>query len=289
MNENEIFAKMYEDYKLKREAENMPIQGANEYIESMQLELATIFRTERPKKEQVLTPEQQAQISAYYNAVCSLDRQKIQTSRRIIPKAPVMELKAAKKGLWEIMQEELKDRSITFVFDDHNKLVLDNLVKYFIYDSSSNYRLNKGIFLFGDVGRGKTFLLTSLQVFCCAYGLDSGFSTIDMKHIARDVQKNGTGSVEIYTQGNKMYDDVGFEERALHFGNNICVFTELINMCYRKFTSTGKLCHVTSNLSPDANIGLGTIHEKYGARVDSRCKEMFNFVYLGGNDKRSFL
>jgi DNA replication protein DnaC len=286
INENDYFKAVYEKYKADREAQGIPISDLTTFHESIQEELAQgLSLNRKPKEKAPLTPEQQAMVAAYYNKVRYMDKQTV-THERYKFDTNLMELKDAKKIVWVIMQDMLKERGMSFDFDNYNKQVLDNLVRYYIRDTTFDGVLDKGICLFGDVGRGKTFLMEVFSEFAMTYDLPTAFLLIDMKSISREAQEQGAKVVTQYTQGVRSYDDVGFEEKAKNFGNNICVFTELINISYNKFVKSGKLCHITTNLAMDASFGLGTFNEHYGARVTDRCKEMFNFIYLGGDSKR---
>ena len=286
INETDYCKAIYEKYKAEREAQGIPISDISTFHESIQQELAQGLRLDRkPKERTPLTPEQQAMVTAYYTKVRYMDKQTVTHSRYKFD-TNLMELKEAKKIVWAIMQDMLAERGMSFEFDNYNKQVLDNLVRYYIRDTTFDGVLDKGICLFGDVGRGKTFLMEVFSTFAITYDLPTAFLLIDMKSVSREAQEQGAKIVTQHTQGIRSYDDVGFEEKANNFGNKICVFTELINICYNKFVKSGKLCHITTNLAMDASFGLGTFNEHYGARVTDRCKEMFNFIYLGGESKR---
>jgi len=286
INENDYFKAVYEKYKAEREAQGLPIADANNFQEQIEQEVAQGLSLDRkPKESTPLTKEQHDKITAYVNKVRFMDKQTV-THTRYKFKTNLMELKDAKKIVWGIMQDMLAERGMEYVWDSSNKQALDNLTRYFIRDPSFDGVLDKGVCLFGDVGRGKTFIMEVFSQFAMTYDLPTAFFLIDMKSISREAQEQGAKIVASHTQGIKSYDDVGFEEKANNFGNKICVFTELINIAYNKFVKSGKVCHVTTNLALLDSFGLGTFQQHYGARVTDRCKEMFNFIYLGGDSKR---
>lgn len=285
-NENEYYKALYEKYKADREAQGIPISDINTFHEAIQEEVAKGLSINRkPKEPAPLTPAQEATITAYYNKVRYMDKQTIINERYNFD-TNLMQLGKAKKEVWGIMQDMLAERGLKFVLDAYNKQALDNLTRYFIRDTSFDGVLNKGVCLFGDVGRGKTFIMEVFSQFTMLNDLPTAFLITDMKTVSREAQAVGMPSVPQYTQGVRSYDDVGFEEKAAHFGNKICVFTELINIAYNKYCKSGKLCHVTTNLALTDTFGLGTFLTHYGPRVADRCKEMFNFIYLGGDSKR---
>lgn len=286
-------AKQYEEYKAERAKNGIPVRTEQEFIQEFLKQAATRVdpNLKLPPKEIVPkrtwnpSPEQEVKLAEYYKKVCSAEKQKALKTKYNFS-TDLMDLQDAKKKLWGIMREEANEREFKLSFDDSNKYALDQLTKYFIRNKDFNGSLAKGIALVGDTGRGKTFLMECLQLFTVAYDLDTAFSIVDMKHIAREANESGANIIPKYTQLLKSYDDVGFEEKVRHYGNQICVFTDLINIAYNKFTKTGKVCHMTSNLSQSGVGGFETFSDKYGKRVDSRLSEMFNFIYLSGKDKR---
>lgn len=283
----------YEEYKEQRAKNGIPVRTDKEFMEEFLKAAATKLNPnlKKPPKEIIPkrtwrpSPEQEVKLSAYYKKVCAADKQKdLKTSYRF--DTNLMDVKDAKLKVWDIMKQEANEREVKLSFDNYNKHLLDQLTKYFIRSDEFEGSLNKGIALVGDVGRGKSFLMEVFQIFTVAYELPTAFSIVDMKHIAREANEKGATIIPNYTQLIKSYDDVGFEEKVRHYGNQICVFTDLINIAYTKFTKTGKTCHMTSNLTNMEGMEYDTFEDRYGKRVNSRLKEMFNFLYLGGQDKR---
>jgi DNA replication protein DnaC len=283
MTEEEYNRLIFERYKAEQISKGEWYETPEDFSKALSECLTAL--PERKTKKVELTPEQQAKLSAYCKQVRMKDKQKI-TQERYNFDLNLMDLQAAKKAVWEIIQQETAERGQTFVFDDFNRNLLASLTKYFIRSNEYDGDLTKGLCIYGGVGRGKTFIMECMQMFAVAYELPTAFSILDMKHIARDVQTNGVEVVPRYTELIKLYDDVGFEELASNYGNKICVFTELLTIQYNKYSKSGKPCHITSNLAPSDNLGLDTFENRYGSRVFDRMRQMFNFHFLGGNSKR---
>ena len=79
------------------------------------------------------------------------------------------------------------------------------------------------------------------------------------------------------------FDDLGIKHPQKYFGNECNVMAEILLSRYELFVSKGILTHLTTNLSAPE------IEEKYGNRVRSRMREMFNLVAFDkkSRDKRS--
>ena len=167
-----------------------------------------------------------------------------------------------------------------FIFDQYNKNLLAGLTKYFTWQASSPYCIEKGLWLFGPVGVGKSFLLEVFEAFTNKFNLPTSFKLHNLKTISCNCQQEGVGSLKKYFQGFNAFDDVGFENTVKYMGNSICVFSELINEIYKKHTKSGKIALVTTNLLPPA------IGAKYGERIEDRLKQLFTFICLGGGSKR---
>lgn len=184
--------------------------------------------------------------------------------------------------------------------DDNCEAVIDLIVQYMRGDEQflkidEAYTHNKGLLIMGQVGSGKTLIMKTfmrLQYKFESYyryqGSRSEYHSIDSYAIAHAYQKKG---YEIFSelfvtdtqekinlkQDNLLIDDIGSEPVISHYGNVTNVIGELLTMRYDNKRST---TYSTSNLDAKA------LKEYYGERTFSRMKEMFNFIYLKGPDRR---
>lgn len=139
----------------------------------------------------------------------------------------------------------------------------------------ANYSLKKGLLLRGTTGLGKTFLVT-----CCEHNELNPILVLSMIEIADEVKKNGEYLMDVQDRKIIYMDDVGTEESPVnHFGTKINWFKNFIELVYLKNKIFNKLILST-------NCNFAQLEEKYGFRVRSRMREMFNLVDVAGRDMR---
>ncbi|MCA1760567.1 MAG: hypothetical protein LC658_12440 [Bacteroidales bacterium] len=174
--------------------------------------------------------------------------------------------------------------------EDHG-LILSLLV-YAIADKEScqakNLSLKKGILLTGPIGCGKTSLMTLVNYFLpptLQYHIKSTretafeFEKEGYKVIRRYSTKAVVPPVNAPVSGIFCFDDLGTEQPQKYFGNQCNVMAEILLSRYDLFISKGIPTHVTTNLS------ASELEEKYGNRLRSRMREMFNLVAFDKNSK----
>lgn len=193
----------------------------------------------------------------------------------------------------------------SFGLDKENRPVFDLLCAYFSNDKSflslalmigiESPSLDKGLFLAGNFGVGKTWLM---RLF--AKNTKQVYEVINAKYIAdaftkgKDVAE-GEELIEEFVQNKKnafedpdcfyqkfsglCIDDLGTEDIKNNYGNKKNVIGDLIEKRYAKGTA-GIFLHATTNLSAEQ------LKEFYGGRVISRMRELFNYIELPGKDRR---
>ena len=156
--------------------------------------------------------------------------------------------------------------------DDHR--ILYSLVNYFIQEKEAckelELDLRKGILLTGPVGCGKTALMALMRdlvphqmpyKIIPARNLVFAFS-----HLAHKV-------IEDYGDGGYYcFDDLGVEPMGRYYGRDCNVMGEVLISRYELFRKYKKRTHITTNLN------AGELEERYGSRVRSRMREMFNLL-----------
>lgn len=150
-----------------------------------------------------------------------------------------------------------------------------------------NLDLNKGIFLTGPVGCGKTALFTLMKQ---AARAGRYFFMKPCRDISFEFFNEGYDIVHrygkmSYENGNPKaycFDDLGAESSLRHFGDECCVMAEILLSRYDLFIHTGMITHVTTNFTSFE------LEKLYGNRVRSRMREMFNLISFknGTADKR---
>lgn len=187
-----------------------------------------------------------------------------------------------------------------FVLDENNKLIFEILCNYFGEDENfnalcksvgiENTSLDKGIFLAGNFGVGKTWMM---QLFM--QNQRQCYFMKAAKDIADEFMQEGEDFMGEYIEKRKnalndptvflqeysgiCIDDLGTEDIKNHFGNKKNVIGDIVEKKYAR-SSTGVFFHATTNLTAEQ------LKEFYGGRVTSRMREIFNFIELRGNDRR---
>lgn len=131
----------------------------------------------------------------------------------------------------------------------------------------------KGLWVFGNVGVGKTYLVK-----CLSDNLLNPIAITSMIEITAQVKDSGDYNLPT---SKKIYiDDVGTEEPLVnHYGTKITFFKTFIESTYLEQMTF-------SNLIVSTNLSFDDIERIYGFRVRSRIKDMFNIIYVDGTDMR---
>ena len=169
--------------------------------------------------------------------------------------------------------------------------IVTALLAYFSEDEAAcqqrKIQLQKGLFLMGPVGCGKTTLMKLCQAFftnkpfriaasrkISQQFADEGYSALfrygsqsyRIKHL-------GFGPIVLYDQSiTYCLDDVGVEPFAKHFGNDCNVIAEVLLDRYEEFVRRGLITHLTTNLNAEE------LQQRYHERVRSRLREMCNLI-----------
>lgn len=168
---------------------------------------------------------------------------------------------------------------------EEDREVLFKLCNYAIRDFGSCRKLgidpNKGILLSGPVGCGKTSLMKLLRHLTPHF---KPYQVISCRTIVFGFKHVGFRIIQDY--GNSQFycfDDLGLEMTGRHFGQECNVMGEILLSRYELFQKTGIRTHATTNLNAQE------IGERYGARVRSRMRQLFNLVAFDKDtkDKRS--
>ena len=177
------------------------------------------------------------------------------------------------------------------IYPQDHRLILSLLV-YAIADreGSEKYGLNlkKGLLLSGPIGCGKTSLMTLANYF---FPASRQYQVKPTREAAFEFEREGYkvifqyGSKPVITPQNApasgiyCFDDLGIEQPQRYFGNQCNVMAEILLSRYDLFVSRGILTHVTTNLT------ALELEEKYGNRIRSRMREMFNLVAFNKDSK----
>lgn len=168
---------------------------------------------------------------------------------------------------------------------DHRR-ALDALCRWALRDSLSPLDPDKGLWLWGNIGTGKSTMLGIVRSFASAVrptgpdGWKYSFGIFHATEICADFQQLGYERLDRYVRSNRLaIDDLGTETiPTMHYGEAVNVMEQLLLRRYDRRHEA--FTHVTTNLAP------AQIAQLYGDRVWDRCKELFNFVELPGRTFR---
>jgi len=136
---------------------------------------------------------------------------------------------------------------------------------------------NKGLLLSGPVGCGKTSLMRLLK-FLVPY--QKPYSVIPSRNIVFGFNHIGFKTIEDYGNGQYFcFDDLGVEPTGRHYGKDCNVMGEILLSRYELFVNRQIKTHCTTNLN------ARELEERYGKRVRSRMRQMFNLVAFEKDSK----
>ncbi|MCI2227588.1 MULTISPECIES: ATP-binding protein [Flavobacteriaceae] len=168
-----------------------------------------------------------------------------------------------------------------FKIYEEDEVILYKLCVYFISDFEACKKLeidpNKGILLSGPVGCGKTSLMKLLR-FMVPH--QKPYELIPARNITFAFNNIGYKTIEEY--GNSSFycfDDLGVESTGRHFGKDCNVMGEILLSRYDLFLKRKIRTHATTNLNAQE------LEERYGNRVRSRMRQMFNLISFDSSSK----
>lgn len=239
---------------------------------------------DKPEKEQEIALE------AAEKAIIQHRRKLMSAKKTAEYYAKLQQKETAPKYDYESLKARIKIMFPKFEIDDYNRFQFDKLCMYFSGSkmmSEHGLNENKGLFLMGNVGVGKTELM---RMFC--HNQINSYVMADCRMIAKEYGVKGSEILEQYKKpietwhgGNLFmhdkfgvcFDDLGTEDEKKYFGNNENVMADIILSRYNNLNMSRQLTHVTTNLNPDELLN------KYGSRINDRFIEMFNVVEFSMN------
>lgn len=167
---------------------------------------------------------------------------------------------------------------------DNAKEILTNALRYFIslenresvwlpeYEEVADWlndNQGRGLFLYGNCGRGKTVL--------ARYVIPAILLKYDRKVVnCFDAQEMNTNLDEVLKKKIVCIDDIGTEEISVSYGNKRLAFLEVVDAAEKH----GKLLIITSNLNQEQLV------QKYGDRTMDRIISTTKRVLFKGKSLR---
>ncbi len=147
---------------------------------------------------------------------------------------------------------------------------------------------DKGFFLYGTLGRGKTMTMHALRTYMNSvcrryemndYRLKTWWKT--SSELANIYAADGQPALIQYAADdvNIVIDEFGREPiPASNYGTKMNVLQFLLQLRYDHRRTS--ITHITTNIMPDG------LEQLYGDYIADRCKEMFNFIEFKGESIR---
>jgi DNA replication protein DnaC len=168
-----------------------------------------------------------------------------------------------------------------FEIFEADREIIYKLSNYFIQDTEKCEKAGidpeKGILFSGPVGSGKTSLMKLLKFIV---PLQRPYSVVPCRNIVFAFNHLGYKIIEDYGNGSFFcFDDLGVEPMGRHYGQDCNVMGEILLSRYDLFLKSKLKTHATTNLN------AAELEERYGNRVRSRMREMFNLIAFDENAK----
>lgn len=166
-----------------------------------------------------------------------------------------------------------------FRVKQENLGILYRLSVYIVKDTETCERLgmdlDKGILLTGPVGCGKTTIMKLVRHIVPHI---RGYEVIPARNMTFGFNNLGYRIIEDYGNGGQYcFDDIGIEPIGRYFGKDCNVLGELMLSRHELFLKNKLKTHGTTNLNAEE------LEERYGQRVRSRMREMFNLIAFDSN------
>ena len=164
---------------------------------------------------------------------------------------------------------------------EEDKGILFRLCNYFIKEERNckNFGIDpdKGILLTGPVGSGKTSLMRLLRHIIPHH---KPYEVMPTRNITFAFNHIGYKTIEDYGNGSYFcFDDLGVEPTGRFFGKDCNVMGEILLSRHELFLRHKIKTHATTNLNADE------LEERYGARVRSRMRQLFNLIAFDDKTK----
>lgn len=195
-----------------------------------------------------------------------------------------------------LKQVEEKGRDLfrrDFAIDDIDRPVVMKLIAYFLRDrqvaAKEHIDLDKGLFITGPTGCGKTALMRILSNFSLPdnrpFLKSSTEISLEFADLGTDViLKYSKRAFNPYKRMPHVYcfDDLGFEPLVTYWGNKINLMSQILFTRYNLMHSHGMITHAITQLNATQ------LETTYGEHLRSRMREMFNLIAFqpASRDKR---
>lgn len=202
--------------------------------------------------------------------------------------AKEMDYNDARRAFWRIMEEraneisEIEKRVFNWEISQEMSEIIKNMIRYFINDESCAYKLNKGLFLCGMPGTGKSEMVAMFSKFCRENKLSKEFeiTSFSQVHIRAKTDKDFDPIAPI-VQFNRCFDEFGRHIGPIvRFGDSLNINEAVLEERYERHKRYGQITHLVSNMTPHE------VQEAFPPMILDRIKSMCASVVFPGKSKR---
>jgi len=145
--------------------------------------------------------------------------------------------------------------------------------------------LNKGLWIFGEIGSGKSIAIHVFQAFCwhTPHIGNKNFPIYRWKNVEEEYARN-----KAYVFSENSMRDICFDEVLKasgivnDYGVKKNIFEQVIDDRYELLVNEGIKTHIVTNIPP---VYIKQ-HKILDERIIDRCEQMFNMIYWEGNTLR---
>lgn len=259
-----------------------------EQLQAMRDAEAAFLEARRDRARIEPTPEQvQAEVEYWHRVFAP--RQYRPSLNVVQRRNKEMEYEDARHRLWAILKFRAAEiisatgRDFNFHFQPEQLEVIRGMIRYFINDPASPYALEKGLFVYGDNGTGKTEIMHAFSRFCEQYDLSKKFRIVQMPDVYRRAQ-SGEDVAEQYQQQTTCFDEFArVTGTVLQYGNPVNPNESILEARYLRFKRYGQITHLIANATPGDITGTNSV---LSPAVQDRIREMFTPVLYPGKSHR---
>lgn len=186
-------------------------------------------------------------------------------------------LNSVKQKFFDCIKEFCPD----FVVDDRNRKTIGNIFDWCIRNKKGELDPCKGLWIYGNIGTGKSTLMKAVIRFIGQYWLRDSGEKVNPRwmNVPTYCGKYATDGFSVFESIPMGLDEMGTEIAPTnHVGNKLNVMAHLINTIYDNRSDMPYI--VTTNRS------LKGILEMYGERTIDRIGQLFNLIEIPGASRR---